>query len=837
MAISNNEADALPLIQTKLQRPRLPDDLIPRRRLLDRLHAGSDHKLTLVSAMAGTGKTTMLAQWLDECPQPSAWLSLDEHDNDPVIFLHYLIAAVRTAFPHSCGRTFDRLSAPKLPPVRAITAALINELDDLDATPSQEGGRSQNGARSTSGLVLALDDYHHITEPAIDEILSGLIEHLPRDVHLALATRTDPPLPLAGWRGRREMTEIRSVDLRFTLEEAGAFLEQTTGRELDPETVRVLEDKTEGWVVGLRLAALSMRSRPDQEAFVQGFKGASSGLIAEYLLNEVLARQLPEIQDSLLRISILDRFCAPLYEALTEVPAARGREAIDWIAKSNLFLVLTDKEDRWYRFHHLFRDFLRQELSQQTSAVEISKLHTRAGAWFAEHGLIDEALHHYLAADDTAAAADLVAQHRYALMNRVQWPRLDRYLQQFSPDVLDQYPDLLMLKRWLMHHRGRWVELPAALQRLEAALPRESLPPEEVDHLQAEISALRSLLYYLALDLEHALASAQQALETTPRELWIVRILARLLLAAVLQMRGDSNRAYAAIYRGFEDEETQSNAFKATLVMTVCFAHWLDADLRGMARAASKCIALCQQADIPQILNYGHYHLGCACYQRNDLAAAEEHFATVVQQPYLNYGRCYAHSACGLALVHQAQGRPDKAQAVIESALAFMLETGNTTLMPVLEAFQAEIALRQGPIAMASQWAAHLGPVPPLVPMVGLFSPYLTLVKVWLAEDTPASRGQAADLLERSREFLETTHNTRFMIEVLALQAVLQDRRGKRQTALELLGQAVALAEPGGFIRLFVDLGPPMASLLERLRWQGGARGSLAVDYIKNILN
>jgi LuxR family maltose regulon positive regulatory protein len=315
-----------------------------------------------------------------------------------------------------------------------------------------------------------------------------------------------------------------------------------------------------------------------------------------------------------------------------------------------------------------------------------------------------------------------------------------------------------------------------------------------------------------------------------------VRILARLLLAGVLQMRGDSSEAYATIYGGFEEEKTQSDTFKATLVMTVCFAYWLDADLQGMARAASQCIALSQQSDIPHILNYGHYHLGCVCYQRNDLAAAEEHFTTPVQQPYLNYGRCYAHSACGLALVHQVQGRPDKAQAVMESALAFMLETGNTTLMPVLQAFQAQIALMQGQIAMAGQWAAQLDPGPPLAPMVDLFSPHLILVKVWLAQDTPASRQRAADLLERSREFVEATHNTRFLIEVLALQAVLQERQGDRQTALELLGQAVALAEPGGFVRLFVDLGPPMASLLERLRWQGGARGSLAVAYITNIL-
>ena len=819
--------DTLPLIRTKLQRPRLPGDLIRRRRLLDRLHAGSARKLTLISAMAGTGKTTLLAQWLEDCPQPSAWLSLDEHDNDRIVFLTYLCSAIQTVFPHACERVLDFASALQPPPARVIIASIINELEGLFADPSQEGGRSPNG------LILALDDYHHITEPVIDEILSSLVDHLPQGVHLVISTRTDPRLPLAGWRARREMTEVRSVDLRFTSKEAHTFLEGTTGRELDSETIRLLESKTEGWVVGLRLAALSLRTRPDDQAFVQDFKGTSSDLVVEYLLTEVLARQSAEIQDFVLRTSVPDRFCAPLCKTLTELSAAKSQEIIEWIARANLFLVPLDEEGGWYRYHHLFRDLLRHELRQQISTADISGMHIRAGAWFAQKGLIDEALHHFLTADDTAAAVDLVARHRHALTNRAQWARLDQYLRMFSPDIWDQYPDLLMLRAWLLYHRGRWAELPAALQRLEAALPRAFLSPKEASHLQGEISVLRSLLLYHAVDPNSALASAQQALEKTPREFWAARILARLMLAGVLQMKGDSNQAYAAIYRGFEEEQTQSSAFKAMLVMTACYAHWLNADLQGMAQAASQCITFCQQSDSRQILNYGHYHLGRVCYQQNDLAAAEQHFATIVEQPYLNYGDCYAHSACGLALTHQAQGRPDKARAVTESALTFMLETGNTSLLPVVQSFQAELALREGQSAMAGQWAAQVDPIPPLTPMVELFSPHLTLVKVWMAQDTPASRGRAADLLNTTRAFVETTHNTRFLIEVLALQALLNDAQGEPQTALELLRKAVALAEPGGFIRLFVDLGPPMAQLLAQLH----RYGSVALDYLARILD
>jgi LuxR family maltose regulon positive regulatory protein len=502
------------------------------------------------------------------------------------------------------------------------------------------------------------------------------------------------------------------------------------------------------------------------------------------------------------------------------------------LEKANLFVVPLDHHGEWYRYHHLFQELLTHKLRAETTEAQRAALHIAAGTWLSQNGFVEEALHHFLAANDTAAAVYLVARQRYALMNQARWQRLDRYLHQFSPDILDQYPDLLMLKTWLLYHRGQWVELPAALGRIEAALAQTSLAPEAVDHLQGEISALRSLVSYFAVDAKSTLASAQRALEKTPRELWIVRILARLCLAGALQMTGDLKGAHAAMYRGFEEEQVQTNRFKATLLMSTCNIHWLAADLGGTAQAAAQCITLSKDPYSPEILGYGHYHLGRVRYHQNDLTEAEEHFAAVVGQPYLNYGVCYVYSACGLALTHQAQGRQDQARAVAESAVAFMLETGNTTLLPVALVFQAEIALMQGQIATASRWAAGLDPVPPLSPMHGLFAPHLTLVKVWLAQDTPASRGQAANLLFQLREFCESTHNTRFLIETLALQALLYHAEGEKPAALDALERALTLAQPGGFIRLFVDLGPGMAELLTELR----AGGSKIRQYIDQIL-
>jgi LuxR family maltose regulon positive regulatory protein len=348
------------------------------------------------------------------------------------------------------------------------------------------------------------------------------------------------------------VTEVRSVDLRFTLEEAHAFLCGTTGRELDPEWTRLWANKTEGWVVGLRLAALSMRDRPQDKAFVREFQGAGIDLIVEYFTSEVLAQQSAEVLDFVLRTSILDRFCAPLCAALTELSAARCQEIIDHIAQSNLFFVSLDEEGGWYRYHHLFQDLMRHRLRQLFEATDISELQARAGAWFAEQGWTDEALHHLLAAGDTATAVALVAQRRYALMNGAQWARLEQYLHAFSPDRVEQSPELLMVKTWLLYQRGRYVELPAAVQCIETALARTSLAPEAVDCLWGEISALHALASYWALDAKGTAAHAQRALSKIPNELWSMRLLARVYLAGARLMMGDESGAHSSVYAGFE---------------------------------------------------------------------------------------------------------------------------------------------------------------------------------------------------------------------------------------------------------------------------------------------
>lgn len=804
----------IPLIRTKVQRPPLPGDLVLRQRLVDRLHAGLGRKLTLLSAMAGTGKTTLMAQWLEQSPQRSAWLSLDEHDNDLAVFVSDLIAAIRTVYAGACEKTLDLLRGTETPPLRAIAASLVDELHDALSLSIDEDAGAPNG------LILALDDYHAITDPGINEILSRLIEQSPRGLHVMLASRVDPQLPLPRWRARREMTEVRSFDLRFTMEEADVFIETTLGGKLNPAMIDRLERKTEGWAVGLRLAALSMRARTDSEASVAACLNGNTKLIVDYLTSEVLDQQPAEIRDFILRTSVLDRFCAPLCEAVTGVSAAGSQEIIDWMEGANLFI---SPIDGWHRYHQLFQDVLQHRAEQEYGATAISELHARAGSWFAREGLTDEALHHFLAAGDIPAAVRAVARLRYQLMNQGRWGGLEHHVRHFPPDTVDEQPELLLARAWLAYQQGRYVELPAAVDRIEAALARTPQPPEVVDPLYGEIGALRSHCSVLVGDAESSLLHAQQALAKVPRALWSVRLMTRMCMALALMLVDDVTLANEVIYAGFAEEGDWSAAFKAALLAASCPLHWMTGDLPGLVRAAERILDLSQDPDAAQFSAWGHYHLGQARYYQNDLAAAEEHFAAAVEHPYQNFGICYVYSACGLALTHQALGRPQQAREVIEAASAFALETGNATLLQTALAFRTELAWMQGQIATASWAASHFDPAPPLSLMVGLFSLHLTLVKVWLAQDTPASRGRAAELLDRVEAFCVSSQTTRFLIEALALRALLHDAEGDEAAALAALGQALALAEPGGFVRLFADLGPPLHRLLDRLRLKNGA--------------
>ena len=438
---------------TKLQRPRVGRRLVARPQLLEQLDAAQS--LTLVLAPAGGGKTTLLSTWLETCNLPNAWLSLDEHDNDLGLFATYLITALRTLFP-VVDSTLAAVSGATLPSPGTIARTLLNDLAAVE-----------------QDFILVLDDYQVIRNQAIHDLITEILLHPPRTLRLVIAARQDPPLPLAALRARGDVTELRRADLWFTPEETRRFLVESMQLTLDERAIAALTANIQGWPAGLRLAALYLRQQPAVTLAADTL--GDNRYIMDYLAAEVLSQLPTSIQEFLIKTSLLDQLYGPLCEAVTGMAEkmASGQPILEWLERADLFLTLVDDRQRWYRCHDLFRQFLRARLEQMHGPTEIAALHLRASAWYAANGDLDEALQHAVAAGDMAAAAQIVAQHRHALMNQSQWQRLDHWLHLFPREVIDEQPDLLLSEVALKVVRQQISEMPALLDRVEALLAAE----------------------------------------------------------------------------------------------------------------------------------------------------------------------------------------------------------------------------------------------------------------------------------------------------------------------------------------------------------------------------
>ena len=451
------------ILRTKLHRPHLTNDLVTRTRLIELLNHEIDQPLILVCAPAGFGKSTLVSNWLghmaadqgcDSRHLPAAWISLDENDSDLKTFLHYFIAAIRTIFADACERELALIQARQQPPQTVLYTTFSNELEEL-----------------TGEFILVLDDYHTIHGTEVHNLLGELVRHWPRPLHLVLISRINPPIPLTSLRAKGMVSEIRTRDLRFTPEETAAYLSQTQFALMSQSALPLLEERFEGWPAGLHLAAISMRSASSQEAVLAALSGEHTN-ITGYLVDEVLSHQSPAIHSFLLKTSILDRFCAPLCEAVIGEtdPAWNARSCLDWIERSELFLISLDNQREWYRYHHLFQELLQQRFSAEMPPDQITNLHHRASAWFEEQGLIDEAIHHALAAGDLDLAARQMSLGLRDVLNREDRPTLERWLRLLPEEMIQRRPELLMIKAWALQFLWRLNLQAQVLQQVEELL-------------------------------------------------------------------------------------------------------------------------------------------------------------------------------------------------------------------------------------------------------------------------------------------------------------------------------------------------------------------------------
>ncbi len=494
------------ILATKFYRPGPPPDAIARGVLTERLERGSSLPLTLVSAPAGYGKTTLVAQWLADSEAPSVWLQLDEGDKDLGHFLEHLVAAVLSVHPNALAETRALVAAPVFPPVPIVVRTLLNELDA--AVPER--------------LILALDDYHAVDSGPVDELLTALLQHPPRRVHLVLISRMDPQLPLALLRGRGQLSEFRAHDLRLEPTETAAFITAATGHEPDIVTISALEERTEGWIAGLRFAVQAVRASGGDLGSVAGI-GPLDGPTREFLVSEVLDAQPAEIREYMMASAVPDRFSAGLCEALLggaggpDMEPVSGQGFIDWVVSTGCFVVPLDVEGTWYRYHHLFASLLRRRWQQDRDSAELLELHRRAGAWFAAHGTVEEALDHLLAANETHAAATLVADRGTVASDLDEWSRIRRWLDRLPREVVLDDARLLVLEAW--QRQASSEDVAGALVHTERAavlLEAGRVEPAARDQVEGSVEALRAFAAIAVGDASPAIEHSQRALEVLP---------------------------------------------------------------------------------------------------------------------------------------------------------------------------------------------------------------------------------------------------------------------------------------------------------------------------------
>ena len=794
------------LLATKFHIPATRARLVPRPRLRQRLDTAlqREHSLIVVSAPAGFGKTTLLVEWLQHNQLPAAWLSLDRGDNDPARFLAYLSAALAKIQP---ALQIDRLALPpsaSLSTIEAALGALIKQLDEL-ATP----------------FALILDDYHTIDAPAIHDAVAFLFEHLPAQALLAIAGRSDPPLPLARLRGRAQLIELRAAELSFTSAEAAAFLNEVMNLNLAVDDVAALEERTEGWIVGLQMAALSLQGREDRSGFVRAFTG-SHRFVLDYLIEEVLDQQPADVQDFLLQTSILDRLTAPLCDALTD--RADSQAILQRLDQANLFIAPLDDERRWYRYHHLFADLLRARL-QQTQPDRMLELQRRASNWLAQDDLIVDAVTHAQAARDIDRVVQLIETHGPALIAHGEFNTLSRWLDALPASLMASHPWLCVHHASLHVNAGQFEVVEQLLRTAEQAL--QDRPAPEAQRLRGHVAAIRCQIRLSTGDLARAEGYAKEALSNLSLEVQqdlMVRSLTAKSLAYLLRLNYDLAGAFTWINEAVASSRRTGDLHdNVSALCELALLHRERGNLHQAAATAQDALRLAdEQARATgrrmPVAGEAQLCLGEILREWNRLPEALQQFQLAVES-YRNQGQPESMALAYLSLSRGLLAAGDQAGALAAVHAARQAAQGFPPLYVIyIGAFEANIFLAQGKLAAARQWLEEsraLGAATLLIPYryIGFaFAHVLT------------AHGQFTEALLLLTEMQQATAGKGAIWSDImtwtSLAATLY-RRGRVELALSALERALTLAEPEGFMRVILDEGQPMHELLERMAARG----------------
>ncbi len=817
-----------PLLRTKLFVPPLRPQLVPRPHLITQLNQDLQfgRQLTLISAPAGFGKTTLVSEWVAGLRSSAAtdgktvdrigWLSLDESDNEPARFLAYLVAAVRQAEGMEATIGSDALTILQSPQPTLTEDVLTSLINDSAALPNR--------------VILVLDDYHLIESSKVDKALTFLIEHLPPQLHLVIVTRVDPNIPLARLRSRGQLTEIRAADLRFKLSEVAQFLNQVMGLDLSAYHIAALESRTEGWIAGLQLAAISMQGRQDTSSLIESFTG-SHRYVLDYLIEEVLEQQPETIHSFLRQTAILDRMTGSLCDALTGQDD--GQQTLEYLEQANLFIVSLDDERKWYRYHHLFADLLHARIRQSQSDT-LADLHIRAAKWFEQNNSPREAVNHALLGRDYDRAARLIER---SAANSFQPGQLQALL-----DWINNLPDELartrprqhiykawVLATWMLSVSGQFEGVEPLVKDTERLLRSDdfwAMSPIEEQEMLGNLTAIRAFAAVLSNDFTRAIEHATQAIEMlTEESLWACSI-CQWVRGIVYRERGDLEAAGQSFSEMVRLGKVMSSVFDIVIGMyDLANIYREQGQLRKSAAVYQETLRRADDHDPRNTNNIGPVEAGLAhiLCEQDDLAAAYHLAANSINNMSSPNQYVFAHDV--LARVLFAQGDLEGASNALQKAAQIMEEYPViSTIVSAVEQTRIRIWLAQDNKQAIERWAAENqdrcikdnGPL------------CISLARIYIAQGKTDEALRLLNPLERNATSEQRIDR---LIETLVLQSLALQTKNNTVLALEKMERGLDLAKPEGYVRVFVDEGPPMARLLS----EAAARG-IAPDYARKLL-
>lgn len=801
----------MPLLATKISIPPVREKRVLRPRLIARLEAGLSRRLTLISSPAGFGKTTLLSEFAADCDVPVAWFSIAMDDNDPTRFLAYVIGALDSIERGFGDSLLPMPQTPKPEPLEPLLTVMINAI-----------------AEEFPPHVLILDDYHLIEEATIHQAMAYLLEHQPEQMHTMIATRADPDLPLSRLRARDQLLEIREKDLRFTDHETAEFLTGVMGLELGKEQLSTMEKRTEGWAVGLQLAALSLQEQADQEDFFRSFAG-SSRYILDYLGQEVLDNQTSEVRDFLLRTSILDRLSASLCESLTG--SKNSQEILEYLEGHHLFILPLDQERIWYRYHRLFQDFLFKSLSE-TGSSEIPALHVKASNWFESQGYIDQAIDHAINAGEHQHAVELIEETAESRLMRSESSAIIRWVEALPEGVILSNPSLCLIKAWAIMLRGGPVE---EMDRCLVIVERASV----ADPLLGSAHALRAFQSSMKGDAQASLEQSQRALALLPEDDVFLRSMVADNLGLVYLMLGDFSGSIESFNQAVELSHQAGNQMIAVGALCNMAGIWmLQGQLKRAWSANQQALEIATDSRGRRLPVAGKALLGLGEIARewNDLDAATGYLNEGLEL-FKSFGELGSVvSYLSLAHIEVIRGDLQAAQETLNHARQLAAEFKASAMDDeIVDAYQAQLWILQGRKEQAVNWIAENNlegrfwenlSQPRFDPVWEIHGQ--TLAKVYLNQGEP---DLALKLIEPMLDVAETSKRLRTIIRILAIKAVIFESKGDSDSALEILERALNLAEPEGFVRTILDEGELIVHLLNKAISKG-----IYPEYAKRLL-